>query len=311
MTRHLFYPVVALTAALAACATAPAPSSSLEQARQRVKSAQADTQVVALAPLELKRAEQALQLAEKTWAAEGSPAIVDHQAYMAGQRVTLAQETAASLADQAVTANAAAERDRMRLASRTAEADTAQRRLTESERSNAQKSSEIVAVQAQSDRKSSEIAAVQAQSDRNQQEAQAQQARVGTLESLLAELSAKKTDRGVVVTLGDVLFESGRSDLNAGADRQMAKLADALRRDPGQTASIEGFTDSVGSAASNRELSGRRATAVMNALVNLGVPAQHLRTASRGEDAPVASNDTAEGRQMNRRVEIVFSQRQP
>lgn len=319
MTRHLFYPVVALTAALAACATAPPPNSALEQARQRVKSAQADSRVVSLAPLELKRAEQALLLAEKTWAADGSPAVVDHQAYMAGQRVTLAQETAASLADQAVTASAAAERDRMRLASRTAEADTAQRRLSESERSNAQKSSEIVAAQAKSDRDMAtaraqsdrNLAAAQAQSDRNQQEAQAQQARVDSLESLLAELSAKKTERGVVVTLGDVLFQSGRSDLNAGADRQMAKLADALRRDPGQRASIEGFTDSVGSDESNRELSGRRANAVMKALIDLGVPAQTLRTASRGEDAPVASNDTAQGRQMNRRVEIVISQARP
>jgi outer membrane protein OmpA-like peptidoglycan-associated protein len=294
------YSLAALSVVLAACATSPSPSTSLEQARQRVKSAQADSRVIAHAPLELKRAEQALQTAEKTWAAEGSSAIVDHQSYLAGQRVMLAQETAASLSDQAVTASAAAERDRMRLASRTSEADSAKRQLTEAERANVQKSSELAAAQALAERN-------QAQADRSQQEARQQQERVGNLEALLAELSAKKTERGMVVTLGDVLFESGRSELSAGADRQMLKLADALRGDPAQLASIEGFTDSIGSAAANRELSARRASAVMNALISLGVPAQHLRTASRGEDSPVASNDTAAGRQMNRRVEIVFT----
>jgi outer membrane protein OmpA-like peptidoglycan-associated protein len=296
MNNHIFS-LAALTVVLTACATTPAPNSALEQARQRVKSAQADTRVVAHAPLELKRAEQALQLAEKTWAADGSPAIVDHQAYMAGQRVTLAQETAASLSDQAVTASAAAERDRVRLASRTDEADSAKRQLTEAQRSNTEKTSEL--------------AVAQGQVERSQQETRAQQARVGSLEALLADLSAKKTERGVVVTLGDVLFESGRSELSAGGDRQMLKVADALRRDPAQMASIEGFTDSIGSAAANRELSGRRASTVMNALISLGVPAQHLRTASRGEDSPVASNDTAAGRQMNRRVEIVFTPTNP
>lgn len=285
--------LTAVVATLAACATGPTPSSSLEQARQKVRSAQADPRIVSLAALELKRAEEALRATEKIWAADGSPAIVDHHAYMTGQRVALARETAASLADQAVTANGAAERDRMRLASRTAEADAAGRQLAESQRAGAQKSADL--------------AAAQAQSDRNEQTARQQQARVGNLETQLAELNAKKTDRGVVVTLGDVLFDSGQSELRAGAGRQMMKIAEAMRSDATRTAAIEGYTDNVGSAASNRELSGRRALAVMNALVSLGVSPQHLTTASRGEDAPVASNGTALGRQMNRRVEIVFS----
>lgn len=283
-----------LVAVLAGCATAPPPSGSLERARAQLRTAQADARVVSMAPLELKRAEQAMQLAEKIWAADGSPALVDHQAYLASQRVTIAQQTAASLADQSAVTDAAAQRDRMRLASRTEEADAARRQLDEARRLDAQKSTEL--------------AAAQSRSERDQQEARQQEARAGGLEARLAALDAKKTDRGMVVTLGDILFDSGRAEMRGGATRQMGQLADALRSSPGRSAAIEGFTDNVGSARANRELSGRRANAVMQALVGLGVPATHLRTAARGEESPVASNDTAVGRQLNRRVEIVFSQ---
>lgn len=292
MNKRIF-PLAALAAALTACATAPTPNASLEQARTRVRSAQADTQVVALAPQELKRADESLRLAEKTWSEGGSTGSVDHLAYMTGQRVTLAQETAASLADQALVASAAAERDKMRLAVRTSEADAAKLQLSESQRSNAQKTSEL--------------AAADAQALRDKEKVDRRDARVSDLESQLVELNARKTDRGLVVTLGDVLFDSGRASLQAASARNMTKLADAFKRNPEHTASIEGYTDSVGSASSNRELSGRRAGAVMQALVDLGVPADHLTMVSRGEDSPVASNDTAAGRQMNRRVEIVFA----
>lgn len=292
MNKRIF-PLAVLTAALTACATAPTPNGALDQARARVRSAQADTQVVSLAPQELKRADESLRLAEKTWSQGGSTASVDHMAYMTGQHVTLAQETAASRADQAIVASAAAERDKMRLALRTNEADTAKLQLSESQRSNAQKTSEL--------------AAAEAQALRDKEKVDRRDARVSDLESQLVELNAKKTDRGLVVTLGDVLFDSGKATLQAASGRNMAKLADAFKRNPEHTASIEGYTDSVGSESSNRDLSGRRAGAVMQALVGLGVPADHLTMVARGEDSPVASNDTAAGRQMNRRVEIVIA----
>jgi outer membrane protein OmpA-like peptidoglycan-associated protein len=310
MTYRLL-PIAVAIATLAACASTPAPSSSLEQARQRVKAAQADTRVVSLAPAELKRAEEALRLTEKVWSEEATPAVVDHHAYMTGQRVTLAQETAASLADQATTASAAAERDRMRLAARTSEADAATRQLTEAQRANAQKTADLATAQSQAERDQAlanqRIAAAQAQAQREQELASQRGARVNSLESQLAELNAKKTERGIVVTLGDVLFDSGRSELRAAGSRQMLKIADAFRQDPTRTATIEGHTDSVGSAETNRELSGQRASAVKSALVSLGVPSGQLTTESRGEDTPVSSNDSASGRQMNRRVEIIFA----
>ena len=282
-----------VVAGLAACASTPTPNGALDQARSRFAAAQADAQVARLAPNELKRAGESLSVAEATWKAGGSTPTVNHLAYMTGQRVTIAQETANSLAAQAVTTGAAAERDKMRLAMRTNEADLAKQQLAVSQQSNALKTAELAAADAAAVRDKATV-------DRGD-------ARVSDLEMQLKEMNAKKTDRGMVVTLGDVLFDSGRSALQPEGSRNMAKLADVFKRNPQSTASIEGYTDSVGSASSNQELSGRRAGAVMAALVSLGVPADHLRMQAHGEDMPVASNDTAAGRQMNRRVEIIFA----
>jgi outer membrane protein OmpA-like peptidoglycan-associated protein len=89
--------------------------------------------------------------------------------------------------------------------------------------------------------------------------------------------------------------------------QNMAKLAEFLKRYPEARASIEGHTDSVGSASSNYNLAQRRADSVRSALVGLGVPTASMSTRAFGPDVPAATNDTPSGRQMNRRVEIVFA----
>ena len=283
--------LVALTAVLAACGSLP--NSALDQARTSFNSAQNDPQVAALAPDELKRAGDSLRVAEKA-SSDGSPtATVDHLAYMSSQRTAIAQNTASSRASQAVTAGAAAERDRMRLAMRTNEADAAARQLALSQQSNAQKTSEL--------------AAAEAAALREQARLERSDARVSDLEMQLRDLNAKKTERGLIVTLGDVLFDSGQSRILPGGAGNMAKLADFFNRNPQRTASIEGYTDSIGSPNANYSLSERRANAVMMGLVNLGVPADRLSARAHGAESPVANNGTAAGRQMNRRVEIVIA----
>jgi outer membrane protein OmpA-like peptidoglycan-associated protein len=129
----------------------------------------------------------------------------------------------------------------------------------------------------------------------------------GARQELLA-LQAKQTDRGLVMTLSDVLFDTGRSTLKPGADRDLDRLAHALKDNNSNTrVLIEGHTDSVGSDSYNEELSQRRAQAVADALRTRGVPAERYEAKGLGKAFPVASNDTAAGRQQNRRVEIVFS----
>jgi OmpA-OmpF porin, OOP family len=126
------------------------------------------------------------------------------------------------------------------------------------------------------------------------------------LEQELADLKAKKTDRGLVVTLGDVLFDTGKATLKPGAYSTVERLAQALKEQPNRKVIIEGYTDSTGSDETNQALSERRAQAVQAALFERGVAASQISTIGKGEMNPVASNDTASGRQQNRRVELIF-----
>lgn len=282
-----------LAVTLAACSTVQERNTALDQARGKFNQAQGDAQVATLAPEELKRASESLAVAQQAWTDKAPNAKVDHLAYLSSQRVTIAQETASSRAYQAVTSGAAVERDKMMLAMRTNEADVARQQLAASQQSNALKKAEL------------EQADALALRDRARLERS--NARASDLEAQLKDLNAKQTDRGMVVTLGDVLFDSGQSRLLPDSERNMAKLADVFKLNPERKAAIEGYTDSVGGSSANLDLSARRASAVMTALVNLGVPADRLMTHGYGEDKPSASNGTAAGRQMNRRVEIVFA----
>lgn len=261
-----------LACGLAACGSTRDPNHALEQARNHVLAAQNDTQVLTLAPTELKQAQDSLGAADKAWTDGGPAATIDHLAYMTTQRVVIAQETASNKASQAVSAGAAAERDKTRLALRTQEADTAKQQLAVADAA-----------------------------------ATLGQARVSGLEMQLRELHSKETDRGTIVTLGDMLFDTGQARLTPASTRHLTKLAAVFKTDPQRRASIEGFTDNTGSETANLELSQRRADAVMTALLDLGVSADLLTTRAHGQALPAASNGSAAGRQMNRRVEIVFA----
>jgi outer membrane protein OmpA-like peptidoglycan-associated protein len=122
----------------------------------------------------------------------------------------------------------------------------------------------------------------------------------------LQELRAQRTDRGVVITLEDVLFEVNGADLRPGAQAELIRLADYLEQHPDRNVLIEGHTDSTGSSDYNLQLSQLRAESVRAYLVGNGVPAQQIRAIGYGETRPEAPDDTAAGRQQNRRVEIVI-----
>jgi len=255
-----FAAVAAAAAAMAACSTAPERNVAFEQAQVRLRAAQADPQVVLHASEELRQADAALRRADIARSARVPLVEIDHLAYLASQRVTIAQETAVSRTAQAITAGAGTERERLLLAQRTQEADRA------------------------------------TQGD----------ARVEGLEQQLKAMDARQTERGMVVTLGDVLFDSGQSRLQPAGDVNIGRLADFMKGNPSRRAAIEGYTDSVGGSAGNQALSDDRAMAVKEALVGRGVGAERLSTFGHGERNPIASNTTAAGRQTNRRVEIIF-----
>ncbi|HEX6636863.1 MAG TPA: OmpA family protein, partial [Steroidobacteraceae bacterium] len=135
------------------------------------------------------------------------------------------------------------------------------------------------------------------------QMAQAQQEN----QRLMGELQAAQTSRGIVLTLGDVLFDTGKADLKAGAQRPIEQIAAFLNENPDRHVQVEGFTDSQGPDEYNQQLSQRRADAVAQAIIQRGIDAQRVRALGYGEEFPKASNTSAGSRQLNRRVEIVVS----
>lgn len=122
----------------------------------------------------------------------------------------------------------------------------------------------------------------------------------------LTDLQAKKTERGVQLTLGDVLFSTGKADLKPGSAAKLDQLVKALANVPERNILIEGFTDSVGSDAMNQTLSQNRANTVSAYLSRSGVPAARITANGKGETLPVAGNELAAGRQLNRRVEVTI-----
>lgn len=143
-----------------------------------------------------------------------------------------------------------------------------------------------------------------------QEQAQLAEQRASTLEQELSELRAKKTDRGMVLTLGDVLFDTGLATLKAGAYATIDRLAGVLKEASDRKVMIEGHTDSVGGDDYNQQLSERRASAVQTALLERGVRSEQITALGKGETFPVAGNDNAAGRQQNRRVEMIFTDNQ-
>ena len=142
---------------------------------------------------------------------------------------------------------------------------------------------------------------------RRQAEQEKQQLRAQLLQQLNAVLETRDTDRGLVVTMADVLFDTGQYTLRQETREKLAKLAGIVLSHPGLRLTAEGHTDSTGGTDLNRTLSEKRAYAVVDFLANQGLSRDSLGAAGFGASRPVASNDSAAGRRMNRRVELIVS----
>jgi outer membrane protein OmpA-like peptidoglycan-associated protein len=271
--------ITAITLALgmAACATAPIENAALENARNAVRTAESDPNVQKYAALDLQSARN--ELAEANAAAiRRDERSIAQPAYLATQTARLAQLRAGAKANDARVAAGQADRDRIQLNARTQEVNTA--------------------VSARDDATQKAASADAARDQATQQTA--------ALQAELDALKAKPTDRGLVLTLGDVLFDTSRADLNPGASRNLDQLVRFLTDHPERRVEIDGFTDSVGTDSFNLDLSQRRADTVKSVLVNRGIDSSRIVTRGYGKDFGVASNADTGGRQLNRRVEIVI-----
>jgi outer membrane protein OmpA-like peptidoglycan-associated protein len=273
MTKNKFTPVLlSITALLWACSSTPTGTPLLEQARTNYTQATNNPDATKYAPLELKQAGDALEKANIASNKQEGPAVVDGLAYIASQKIALVHVAASQKSTEAGMANSSKDRDQMRLEQRTKEADQA---------------------------KSAMNAA--------QQETQLAKKDSSALMLELADLKAKETERGIVVTFSDVLFATDVAKLNATGTSTATKLAGVLQKNPQRTVLVEGFTDSTGPEAHNQKLSLQRANSVADALRQSGISTQRVAIRAYGETNPAAPNDSSKNRQLNRRVEIVIS----
>jgi outer membrane protein OmpA-like peptidoglycan-associated protein len=254
MKKNRVVPITLIAIAMVSGCTSVPQNTSLTEAHSRYSSAQANPDITNLAPLELKDASDYLSKANNALSQGESDDKVNQLAYLATQKVGIAQEAAKRKTAELVVTNAGANRNEVRLEARTAEADAAKQKILQ-----------------------------------------------------LEALNAKKTERGMVITLGDVLFSIDKSQLKPDGMRNVQKLADFLSQYPQNKVSVEGYTDSTGSNDHNQALSDRRASAVQTALMDMGISGDRVATSGYGEEYPVASNNNAESRQLNRRVEIILS----
>jgi outer membrane protein OmpA-like peptidoglycan-associated protein len=268
---------ISLILTMAACASVPQPNLALENARSAVRSAEADPNVSTYAALDLHTARSELESAEAAFVAHDERGITQ-PAYLATQTAHLAQLRASAKANDARVAAGKAERDQIQLNARTKEVNSA-----------------VLA----RDQAKQQAATADAARDQATQQTAALQAEVDALK-------AKPTDRGLVLTLGDVLFDTGKADLNPGSARNLDQLVQFLTDHPERKVEIDGYTDSVGADSFNLDLSQRRANTVKSVLVDRGIASMRIVSRGYGKEFGVASNADSGGRQLNRRVEIVI-----
>lgn len=264
--------VAGLATLLAACASAPQRNEQLEQARAEVQKVTADPLAEQAASGDINAARASLNQAQTAMQQKRPPQEVDQLAYLALRHAQAAEARVSQAHARQEVAKAQQDRDRILLEAREREAQNAK---------------------------------AEAATARNT--AAAAQSELTNARQELSALQSKQTDRGPVMTLSDVLFDTGRATLKPGAARDLDRLAQALKDNSNTRVIIEGHTDSVGGDDYNQVLSERRAEAVGEALRMRGVPPDRYEARGLGKSFPVASNSTQAGRQQNRRVEVVFS----
>jgi outer membrane protein OmpA-like peptidoglycan-associated protein len=298
---------VLATLALGACATQQAAPPQLDAARSVVRQAEIDPVVLSSAPLELKKATDSLARADQLLA-KGEPlGEVTSLAYVAERQARTAMALADAKRDENSIGAAEGERERARADVKEAEARRARMLAADAQAraGAAQGQAEMArqqAAEAEQRASNAQLQAVAAQSA-----AASAQQQAAALQQRLAELQAQETERGMLVTLGDVLFEFGRADIKPTAQASLRKLADFLQQYPDRSLLIEGHTDSVGSAPFNEQLSRQRAEAVAMALGAMGVAPQRVKVVGYGKSYPIADNSTDTNRALNRRVEVYIS----
>jgi outer membrane protein OmpA-like peptidoglycan-associated protein len=253
----------------------------MDRAKKAYAEAKANPNVEAYAPLEMQAARQAVQDAEKA----KEPEDILQMGYIAERKTQFAVTTAEGKVAEREIDKLNVEKAEMNARKQTLEAERAKQEAGKA-MSEAERARMAAAAEAE------KAAKAKAESDQLMKE--------------LANLKAQQTERGIVLTIGDVLFATGKADLSANANKSVATLAEFLRKNPNRNVLIEGHTDSVGKDDYNLALSRKRADSVKDKLVEYGIEAGRITAVGYGKTFPVASNDTKAGKAQNRRVDVVI-----
>jgi outer membrane protein OmpA-like peptidoglycan-associated protein len=266
--------------------TMPPRDAAVESARQDFLVIAQEPFIQRYAPAAYAQARESMDEAERLWRKGASEDELQHLAYLTRKKVAIARETAGlNRAEEQVEQGDTRRKDVL-LQAREKEIDVVRRRAEMAEQE-----AEYMRMDAEQARMETEL----------------MQAQAGQLSQELSELEARQTERGLAITLNNILFDANSSDLKQDADHTLDKIADVLQEYPDHIMMIEGFTDSMGSDDYNENLSRLRAAAVKDALVTRGIGPDRIDTRGYGENYPIATNNTATGRQLNRRVEIIVS----
>jgi outer membrane protein OmpA-like peptidoglycan-associated protein len=284
-------------AVLAGCASSDleqAAKAQLTRAQTAYRQAQSDPNVQAHAQLQLADAQKAVQAAEQAQNLED----MQQLGYLAEKKAQTASVVGAMRKIEQDTQMMGRETQDILLQKRERELKSAR-----AEAEQARSAAEARARDAEA--KAREAEQARAQAEQARRAAETEQAKTVALAKELADLKAQQTNRGLVLTVGDVLFATGRAEVAAGGMRSIDKLAEWLKKNPTRNLLIEGHTDNTGTEDLNMRLSQQRAEAVRDQLLSRGVGADRITTKGYGPKYPVVANDTASGRQQNRRVEVV------
>lgn len=322
-TSMLRFSLLAAAVMASGCASTPRVNPQVLELQNQLRDMRGDQRIAPYAAAELREAELAVEvIADQR---RMRPQEFDQNLYLAGRLVKIAEAEGLARHATKVGEDLDREREAMLVEARTREADSARlqaerERLraddAQRETRDARSETDLARQQAEQDRLTAErgqqeAAMARDEAARARADAESARQQLQQMQTELADLNAKQTERGLVVTVGDVLFEVDRAELRPGAKRELDRLANAVRNRDGLSLAIEGHTDSTGSAAYNRDLSERRAASVRAYLTEQGIARERTTSIGLGQDLPVASNDTAAGRQQNRRVEIVIQQAKP
>lgn len=291
---------ICLVGLLAGCSSTPEKSPMMTELENDLNNLVAKNDVYQYAETETSDAVAEVEKAQKMFNKDADEQKLKHQVYLAEKTIGIAEQTYTFNKESEYIEQAQLKQKDVLLGAKERQIEEAQ----------AGKMISDVQAQAAYEKNAQLQEQLNSQEQRlssQQQQMSASEQKLQQMDKLLKQVSTSQSDRGLVISVSDINFNSGNSEVGSNTRDQLEDVAEFLKSYPDRAIAVEGYTDSTGSAEFNRNLSKLRAQAVLDELVDMGISEDRLDVRAYGESFPVADNNTSQGREMNRRVEIVMA----